>query len=499
LAVCVPSVALSVSACETVTVEITSPTKGATLPTNQASIVFSVSGAPAQIRTTCQLDAAPAAPCASPHTYTGLVDGPHTVTVSATTPSGGNTSATVRFAVVTGAGARAKQVTAGDNHTCALLLDGRVRCWGNAAFGKLGYGNTTPVAPDEFPATRGDVDVGGEVVQIAAGREHTCALLATGTVRCWGDGSLGQLGYGNTANIGDNELPSTAGDVSVGGPVAQIATGQYHTCALLRTGNVRCWGDGTHGRLGYGNTNTIGDDELPSSAGDVNVGGAVAQIAAGGAHSCARLSTGAVRCWGWPHYLGYGDLQTIGDDEVPASAGDVNVGSPVVEIATGGTHTCARLPTGAVKCWGGQRNPRTGQTYSDGQLGYGNTEWLQSPAGDVSVGGQVLQVSPGLVHTCALLSTQNVRCWGRSLFGQLGYGNTASIGDDELPSSAGDVNVGGPVVQLAAGGLHTCALLSSGSIRCWGQGDFGQLGYYGLQNVGDDELPSTAGDVPLAP
>ena len=121
------------------------------------------------------------------------------------------------------------------------------------------------------------MDVGGTVTQISAGSTHTCALLSTGNVRCWGSGGItgfsdrGQLGYGNIADIGDDELPASAGDVDVGGPVTQIAAGRQFTCALLSSGNVRCWGTAQSGANGYPLTSTIGDDELPTSAGDVCV------------------------------------------------------------------------------------------------------------------------------------------------------------------------------------------------------------------------------------
>ena len=102
----------------------------------------------------------------------------------------------------------------------------------------------------------------------AAGFIHICALLDTGAVRCWGFGADGQLGYGNTNNIGDDEVPASAGDVDLGGTVVQIASGGFHTCALLDTGTARCWGRGADGQLGYGNIVWIGDDEVPASAGD---------------------------------------------------------------------------------------------------------------------------------------------------------------------------------------------------------------------------------------
>jgi alpha-tubulin suppressor-like RCC1 family protein len=135
----------------------------------------------------------------------------------------------------------------------------------------------------------------------------------------------GYLGYGHGNNIGDDETPASAGDVNVGGAAVELTAGPFHTCARLDTGAARCWGLGPDGQLGYGNTNVIGDDETPAAAGDVDVGGSVVGIAAGGVHSCAVLGTGAVRCWGWGYLgvLGYGNTDSIGDDETPASAGDV--------------------------------------------------------------------------------------------------------------------------------------------------------------------------------
>ena len=350
------------------------------------------------------------------------------------------------------------------------------------------------IGDDEMPVSAGDVDVGGTVVQLAAGGSHTCALLDTGAVRCWGDGPHGQLGYGNTDNIADDETPaSSAGDVNVGGSVVQLAAGGYHTCALLDTGAVRCWGLGNDGQLGYGNTDYIGDDETPASAGDVDVGGSVVHLTAGWYHTCALLDTGAVRCWGtgFAGQLGYGNTARIGDDETPASVGDVDVGGTVVQLIAGGSHTCALLENGAVRCWG------FGLL---GRLGYGNADTIgdnETPAsaGDVDVGGTVVHLTADSQHTCALLDNGAVRCWGHGYYGQLGYGNANNIGDNETPASAGNVDVGGSVVQLTAGSFYTCALLDNGAVRCWGYGRYGQLGYGYTKYIGDDETPASAGDI----
>jgi alpha-tubulin suppressor-like RCC1 family protein len=284
------------------------------------------------------------------------------------------------------------------------------------------------------------VDVGGTVVQIAAGGGHTCALLADGAVRCWGRNNLGQLGLGNTLPIGDNELPSSVDPVDLGGAAVQIAAGRDHTCALLEGGSVRCWGEGTLGRLGYGNTTKVGDNELPSTRGPVDLGGAAVQIAAGGTHTCAVLDTGAVRCWGFGLYgqLGYGNTLNVGDSatRLPSAAGDVPVGAPVAELVLGDNHSCARLESRAVRCWG--RGDK-------GELGYGSVENLGDDEvltlSDIDLGDPTVHLATGATHNCALLEAGAVRCWGNGGDGRLGYGNVTVIGDDETPQSAGDVSL----------------------------------------------------------
>jgi len=210
---------------------------------------------------------------------------------------------------------------------CALLSGGTIRCWGDGQVGKLGYANTNSIGDNEVPSSVGVVDVGGTATAITAGASHTCALLSDNTVRCWGRADVGQLGYGNTNTIGDNETPAAAGAVPVGGSVLAIGAGGDFTCALLVGGGVRCWGWGMGGRLGYANTNNIGDNETPAAVGNVSIGGPVAGIGVAAEHVCAVLVGGAVRCWGSGDLgrLGYGNITTIGDNETPASAGDVQV------------------------------------------------------------------------------------------------------------------------------------------------------------------------------
>jgi alpha-tubulin suppressor-like RCC1 family protein len=388
---------------------------------------------------------------------------------------------------------RTVSIAAGAGHTCALTNAGNVRCWGDNAFGQLGYGNVTRIGDNETPATAGDVNVGGVVVAIAAGEAHTCAILQNGAVRCWGYNQYGQLGYGNTTKIGDDEQPASAGDVNVGEPVTAISAGVTHTCAITISGNVRCWGDNMYGQLGYANTTSIGDTETPSVAGDVNLGGTAIAIAAGSAHTCALLATKRVRCWGDAMYgqLGYGNTARVGDNETPAAVGDVPLGGNATQIAVHEVHSCALIDTGAVRCWGDSMY---------GQLGYGNktrigdTEPASTP-GDVPLGTTAKAITVGFAHTCVRTTADAVRCWGDGFYGQLGYGNTTVIGDTEPASTPGNAPIGGTITEISAGLDQTCARMSTGSVRCWGNGQYGKLGYANTNNVGDNEQPSSVGDV----
>ncbi|MCK5073359.1 MAG: hypothetical protein KAQ98_08050, partial [Bacteriovoracaceae bacterium] len=196
------------------------------------------------------------------------------------------------------------------------------------------------------------------VVDIVKGIGHSCALIDTGKIRCWGLNSHGQLGYGNVNNIGDDEFPSSAGDVNVGFTATQIAAGNYHSCALSTTGTVRCWGRNNFGQLGYANTIDIGDDELPSIAGHVTVGGSVSRIFADGNRTCAKLNTDELRCWGSGIYgsLGYGYEDMIGD---------VSIGATAVKVQTCGDSTCIISDDSRVKCWGYGSDGGNGQKNTD--------------------------------------------------------------------------------------------------------------------------------------
>lgn len=378
------------------------------------------------------------------------------------------------------------QLAAGELHVCALLNTGSITCWGVDTTGCLGYADPSlsPIGDGEVPATIGRIRLGEPAALIRAGTYHNCAITGAGTVRCWGMGQYGALGYGNTEDIGDDEHPEVAGDVDIGGTAIDLALGTYHTCALLADKSVRCWGEGR--RLGNGSPVNIGDDEPASASALVDLGGPAQQIAAGYFGTCAILEGGTLRCWG-----STGGYPGTPDVESPAMIGDIDIGGEVVAIAAGQTEYCAILVDGSLRCWGEN---------SHGQLGYGHTDEVgddEAPAsaGAVSVGGApVVGVAPN-THTCAILSGGAVRCWGLANLGLLGVGYALNnVGDDELPTAIDPVDVGAPVTQLVTTAQSTCALTDAATVRCWGHGI---LGYGNSRIVGDNESPAKEGDVPV--
>lgn len=321
----------------------------------------------------------------------------------------------------------------GASHTCAVLANGRVTCWGGGGqYGALGYGNTNDLGDDESLSSIGTVRLTSKARQVSASYTHTCALLDSKKVQCWGYGEYGALGYGNKENIGDDEDPISAGYVKVGEDVAKVVTGQNVTCALTVSGKVKCWGAAVDGVLGQGTSpqENIGDDETPDQIPFIDVGGTARDISASKDHVCAILEDERIKCWGANAFgkLGYGHTQTIGDDETPSTEVPISMRSGVKLIASSDTGTCALQNNGKIKCWGYRRvstrvNPA-------GFEAYGNDESL-SRVPSISLPSKASHVAHSYYHTCAILEgTRRVTCWGQNNNGELGNGNVRPVPDD---------------------------------------------------------------------
>lgn len=397
---------------------------------------------------------------------------------------------------------RIQGVSAGKFHTC-VLLDGKVKCWGANFDGELGIGSNTSFGAEQTAdkAPFVELDEPANKVSVAGDRNasSSCVVLESGAIRCWGSNRFGQLGLGHQESVGRENKVLDVPPVDLGKKVLTLSASasQYgsHACALLEGGSVKCWGANRYGQLGLAHTTTIGDDESPRTVPDLVLGQPAKKVIVGKYHSCAILEDDSLMCWGWNDkgQLGYGHKDSIGDDETPVSAGTVKLDGKVIDIALGRLHTCALLEGGQVRCWGWN---------SKGQLGLGTTDDLGDDepilsANPLELGAKVVQLTAGDNHTCALLEGGSVRCFGENNFGQLGYSHTRNIGDDEPPTSVGDVYLGEKALYIAAGSYHNCAVLESDTLKCWGHNKFGQLGYGHTDDIGDDETPVGAGVVPI--
>ena len=335
----------------------------------------------------------------------------------------------------------AASVSAGGEYTCIGRTDGTAECTGRNQFGQLGDGDITnaPVLQHVSGLTN--------VSRAVAGDEFSCALLTDGTARCWGLGEKGQRGDGTFA-----QMALTPVAVSGLSNAVALAAAYDHACALIADGTVRCWGDNGSGQLG--NASVTGGSAVPVAVG--NVSDATA-LTVGAFHTCVIGADRTVRCWGRNSNGQLGD-GTFTDSSAPVTVQGL---TNVTAIAGGGSHTCALVGDGTLRCWGSN---------DQGQLGDGTGAFSQTPV-------QVLQittataVSAGWAHTCALLQDHTVECWGWNASGQVGDGTT---GNALAPRHVVGINAASAIT--AGWWQHSCALSSDGSVQCWGQNQWGQLG-----------------------
>jgi alpha-tubulin suppressor-like RCC1 family protein len=338
------------------------------------------------------------------------------------------------------------QVALGDQHSCARRPTGTIACWGDATFGQLGVG---PV--DGGLVTTPQI-LGGltDAVDLAAGRDHTCAVHGGGTVSCWGYNLDGQLGNGETANRHDQPV-----DVAGLTGAVSVACGGNFSCAVRAGGTVACWGNNGSGQLGTG-----GFDAFTTPTQVTNLD-SVVSMAAGQSHACAVKNDGTVWCWGSGEngQLGNGASQTspnpVAVDQLPAAT----------MVSAGERSTCALTQKNAVYCWGANEV---------GQLGTGapNSTPNARPIVVANLDDATAIAANG-THVCAAKKTGSVVCWGNGPRGELGAGQ---LPDGGFAPSAVLVNSVTAVVTVGAGGGHSCAATDKGAVFCWGANDRGQIG-----------------------
>ncbi|KAA0150992.1 hypothetical protein FNF29_04882 [Cafeteria roenbergensis] len=393
----------------------------------------------------------------------------------------------------------ATQVSAGDAHSLVLLADGTMRAFGFGTYGQLGYGSTENVGDKEssLPSLQGPVPLGGNAIAVSAGDYHSLVLLEGGSVKAFGNGNNGRLGYGSIEHVGDqaSSVPSMQGGVSLGGTAADISAGGVHSLVLLVDRSVIAFGFGGFGQLGLGTTSDVGGagTSLPSDAGPVPLGGNAMALAAGGQHSVVLMSDGSVRTFGDGENgrLGYGSSGRVGgtDSSWASTMDPVPLGGPAVAVAAGTSHTLALLDDGRVRAFGLGEYGKLGHGSTD-DVGDTDPSWANS-VDPVPLGGTATAVAAGAGHSLVLLDDGRVRAFGMGEYGALGYGSQDNVGstDPNWASSADPVPLGGTAVAVSAGGAHSLVVLGDGTIRAFGMGYYGQLGYGSASSVGD--VPAT--------
>ena len=354
-------------------------------------------------------------------------------------------------------------ITAGGRHTCALTEGGAVQCWGRNTNGELGAGMTSYTALSTPVAVLG---LQSGVAAITAGSSHTCAVTTGGGLQCWGSSKLGRLGNGNTTTL---PSPTPTDVVGLASGVATGAAGKSHTCAVTTEGVLKCWGFNTLGKVGDGSS--LNNRSTPVDV--VGLAGKAAAAALGNAHTCGLTVAGGVQCWGFNEFGELGNGTTSGREPNPTPVDVVGLESGVVSIAAGAA-TCALTAEGGVKCWGSNRYGQLGAvtaetcvaTFPEGEIVPCSTV----PIDVTGLTSGVAAIAAGGYHTCAVTTVGGLKCWGRNQFGQLGDGTTT---DSPIPADVVGLESG--VAAVAAGGEHTCALMTAGSVKCWGSNRFRQL------------------------
>lgn len=395
-------------------------------------------------------------------------------------------------------------ITAGNQHTCAVTGAGEVECWGTAASGEMGRGYYLVAAdplPEIVPGISGATDV-------VSGGNVTCALLGNQTARCFGANNAGSLGRGSLSTTAYRDyvypspiaspLPASgnfdagtdsvcaitaaqgvvciglndAGQLGAGlsalrstspvlasgiGDALQVSAGSKLNCAVMQSGQVQCWGRGQAGELGNGN--------FSASAIPVTVSGIATAVAVSAAdsHACAVLQNGTVQCWGQNNSGQLGNGQNAGSPATSAVPVTVAGLSDAVSVAVASGTSCALRAGGTVSCWGNN---------DFGQLGNGSMLYSSLPLPVANV-TSATALTLGQHHGCALLVNGDVQCWGAA-------NSNTLLGDGSLggfPRKATRVKgLPAPVVSVSAGATHSCAVLNTGSVMCWGADDFAQLG-----------------------
>eukprot|EP01083_Nonionella_stella_P260780 888698_1 len=432
----------------------------------------------------------------------------------------GNTKWFILFILLHFGSAQADQstyITSTFCHNC-ILHDNRIKCWGSNAWGDLGYedglyrGKPADLMGDNLPVV--DLGPNFKPMQVSLGQEYSCALSTDNRIKTWGRNYEGKLGYGDEISRGNtgNTMGEYLPDVDLGPDFVpiKVVAGDVSTCALSKSNTAKCWGSNGQAQLGAGDMSIRGDapGEMGTNLSEIDLGlnFQVIDIGIGKFHACALSTNKTIKCWGYNAQaqlglgIAYPQAVKIGDE--PGEMGDhlsiVDLGSMFIPmaIAVGGYHACVLSTTNKVKCFGYNLY---GQL-ADGT--YTNKGWSSSDMGDnlaeIDFGTNFIpaQLAAGRYHSCALSTINTVKCWGSGDDGQLGYEDNITR-NYANGTEVVELGPGFIPVQIEAGWFHTIALSINGTVKAWGKNNYGQCGITGTRGDDPGEMGANLPMIPL--
>jgi len=368
-----------------------------------------------------------------------------------------------------------KQSSASFYHSCAIALNGRAYCWGSGNSGKLGNGSTASSRVPVAVNTSG-VLAGKTIKQISAGENHTCAIASDNRAYCWGSNKNGQLGNGSTADSNVPVAVNMSGALA-GKTIKQMSVEFSTSCVVASDNRAYCWGSNKNGQLGNGST---ADSRVPVAVNTsgVLVGKTIKEVTTGGFHTCALDTSSKMYCWGLNSSgrLGGGLTSILSNVPVAVNMSGALAGKTIKQMSTGYSSTCAIASDNRAYCWGSGNNGQLG----NGSTADSRVPVAVNMSGAL-VGKTIKQILAGGDHGCVVASDDKMYCWGLNNNGELG--NNSSVNSSvPVAVNADGVLAGKTIRQMSAGFSSTCAVDSGYGIYCWGYNSNGQLGNNSTNN-----------------
>jgi hypothetical protein len=342
------------------------------------------------------------------------------------------------------------QTTTG-GFTCGIITTGDMYCWGISWFGIRGNGTSGSYTPGLEPTL---VSGNHQWADVAVGLYYVCAVEIAGTVYCWGDGDVGQLGNGASGNPPDVTTPFP---ISGGGTYSSVSVEAHNgACGIAVSGAAMCWGGGTWGRLGNG------ADTLVAVPVAVSGGLSFSALNTNFSNTCG-IAAGKAYCWGYSADVGLGGTAAPDqcDPGVPCAKTPFPVSGGLTFrpiISNDGNVNCAVATDDQAYCWG------------SGYLGSGAGPSTVDTPTQVSGGLSFTSLEPSELGHCGTVTGGAAYCWGKNPNGRFGNGTTT----DALVPTA--VSGGHAFNQLSSSRDHTCGVATDGNLYCWGGNDMGELG-----------------------